>query len=111
MPIDTEHAHAYTDQLNGKGNSIIYGGNSVKERIELATKWIAKDHTRTVYFDSTKPGIMQSLGLTPRTEITKAVWDESEKAVRFVTSSMDSSLKGMNLPSVDDLASQIDVGK
>ena len=102
LAIDTATANIY---LDAQGNHIIFGG-SLEERAQKALELVAKDHSTVAYFDSTRPGGL--LGWFQEHHLSKAYWSggpggtESQQPM-IVDDVTDTTLRGVHLPSIDDL--------
>lgn len=116
LSVDTSHAHDYFAQ-DGK-TGVVFGG-SVDERVAKAQAWVtqyfantkAPDPNFAVYFDSTRPSFWRALGFKPHYEISKAFLDPVTHKIQVATDIMDPSLRGMQLPTVNDLFTQVDLSK
>ncbi len=111
LPVDVTRAGSYLDT---QGNKIIFGG-SLEERVAEAAKLVREDHSLVIYFDSTPPASI--FNWSPNHEISKASWFEGSggtvdptgsvpvevRQVRIVNDTIDPSLRGWKLPSIDDL--------
>lgn len=102
LAVDTAHANAYLDV---QGNHIIFGG-SLEDRAQKALELVAKDHSAVAYFDSTRPGGL--FGWFQEHHLSKAYWTNSPEGIGaqqpvIVDDVTDATLRGVNLPSIDDL--------
>ncbi len=97
LAVDTAHANAY---LDAQGNHIIFGG-SLEDRMKTALQLAAKDRSIAVYFDSTRPGGL--FGWFQEHHLSKAYSPEGSALPQIVDDIADATLRGVNLPSIDDL--------
>ncbi|MBI3572406.1 hypothetical protein HY091_02660 [Candidatus Kaiserbacteria bacterium] len=100
--------------VDAAGNKILYGGSLV-ERGQAALDWAARDHSATLYFDSTKSGFLGLFKGPP--EISQAFWDPATNSVQISTSVPNApgeifnpKLVEMHLPSAEDLAARVPNG-
>ncbi|MDO8623827.1 MAG: hypothetical protein Q7R54_00515 [bacterium] len=101
-PIDTEvldpsqiDARKADWYLDTKGDKVIYGG-SLQQRIEEVVKWIERDHTAVIYFDTQKSGFFNSL--FSRHHLAKAYFDEATGSIQTLDDTIDPTLRGRPLP-------------
>ena len=103
LNIDQNHAHLYA----GRDGSVIAYGGTLEERSILAGNYVTQNHNAVVFQDGSVPGL--NGGRVPH--IGRIMWDPDSNSINSTTGAMEPTLAGVKLPTVEDLARQIDSGQ